>query len=140
MIKRGYALGIIIASIIFIASFSHSQEVSELAFIVKANPIKEEAKKKGQGLIIKETSEIKLFMLGSIRFYQLFISPQDTPACNFIPSCSQFSLETIKRYGAVRGLLLTSDRLQRCNPWAKKYYPLDEKTHRAIDPIVNYGD
>ncbi|MBU1262616.1 membrane protein insertion efficiency factor YidD [bacterium] len=140
IIKGGYLLLIIVALAIFVTSFSYAQEISELTFIVKSNPIKEEAEKKEQDLIIKETSEIKLFMLGSIRFYQLFISSQDKPACNFIPSCSQFGMETTKRFGFTQGLLLTSDRLQRCHCWTRRYYPLDKDTDKAIDPAMNYGD
>jgi uncharacterized protein len=52
-----------------------------------------------------------------IRAYQLLISPLVGPACRFSPSCSQYALEAICRYGAFKGLLLAIRRLLRCHPW-----------------------
>lgn len=52
-----------------------------------------------------------------IRGYQRFISPALPASCRFSPSCSQYSLEAIERYGVVRGGWLGARRLLRCHPF-----------------------
>lgn len=52
-----------------------------------------------------------------IRFYQQFISPGLPPSCRFAPSCSQYTLEAVQRYGALKGVWLGLRRLLRCHPW-----------------------
>lgn len=52
-----------------------------------------------------------------IRLYQLVISPAIPPSCRFAPSCSQYALEAVQRYGAVKGWFLGLRRLSRCHPW-----------------------
>ena len=57
-----------------------------------------------------------------IKLYQLIISPWLSSSCRFIPSCSQYGIEAFKRFGPVRGLILTTWRILRCNPWGKGGY------------------
>jgi putative membrane protein insertion efficiency factor len=52
-----------------------------------------------------------------IRCYQLLISPLFGSVCRFSPSCSQYAIEALKRYGMFKGLLLAIKRLLRCHPW-----------------------
>jgi uncharacterized protein len=56
-------------------------------------------------------------LLALIGFYQRWISPMLGPRCRFIPSCSSYGLEAIRRHGAGRGSWLTLRRLLRCHPW-----------------------
>ncbi|NJD39321.1 MAG: membrane protein insertion efficiency factor YidD [Geobacter sp.] len=56
-------------------------------------------------------------LIAVIRTYQLVISPVLPGSCRFYPTCSEYSLESIRRYGPGRGLLLTMARLFRCHPW-----------------------
>jgi putative component of membrane protein insertase Oxa1/YidC/SpoIIIJ protein YidD len=70
-----------------------------------------------------------------IALYQLTLSSQDSPACNYEPTCSRFAQEAIEARGPVLGSLMTSDRLQRCIGAARKYYPPDPMTFRALDPV-----
>jgi len=53
-----------------------------------------------------------------VRFYQRFISPAIPQRCKYHPSCSQYSVTAIRRYGILRGLILAGWRLLRCNPWS----------------------
>lgn len=46
---------------------------------------------------------IRRFLLGAIRFYQKHISPGLPPRCRFIPTCSQYAVEAIAKYGAAKG-------------------------------------
>ncbi len=119
-----------------ICSFAENS-TSELKFILSQNPIK------SQQAVHKEDTDNKTFkpsdiFIVMIRFYQLFISTQDMPVCNFTPSCSHFGVESLRRFGVIRGILLTSDRLQRCNGCSTPYYQIDYKTGKYIDPVQKY--
>ena len=75
---------------------------------------------------------MKRAMLALIRFYQrqispwfprrCRISPLKPPCCRYTPTCSQYALEAISRYGAMRGGWLAFKRLMRCNPFYKGDY------------------
>lgn len=52
-----------------------------------------------------------------IRGYQRFISPALPPSCRFHPSCSQYTLEAVQKYGALKGSWLGGRRLVRCHPF-----------------------
>lgn len=52
-----------------------------------------------------------------IRFFQVFISPQDGPSCRFTPTCSSYGKIAVLRYGAFFGSVLAGERLIRCNPF-----------------------
>ncbi|MFZ2160617.1 MAG: membrane protein insertion efficiency factor YidD [Sideroxyarcus sp.] len=60
---------------------------------------------------------MKKILLLLVRGYQLLLSPVLPQSCRFSPSCSQYSLEAITKYGALKGLWLTVKRVIRCNPW-----------------------
>lgn len=56
-------------------------------------------------------------MLWAIKFYRRNISPLTPPSCRFRPTCSQYALEAIEKYGAVKGGWLALKRLSRCHPF-----------------------
>ncbi|MCS6847318.1 MAG: membrane protein insertion efficiency factor YidD [Anaerolineae bacterium] len=56
-------------------------------------------------------------MIGAIRFYQLAISPALPPSCRFYPTCSEYTLQAIAKYGALKGLWLGVKRIARCHPF-----------------------
>ena len=62
---------------------------------------------------------MKKFFLSLIRFYQKHISPAFPPRCIFRPTCSQYALEALEKYGAWKGGWLAVRRLLRCNPFYK---------------------
>ena len=64
----------------------------------------------------------KRIMLRMIRLYRSGISPMHRPCCRFIPTCSQYALEAIEKYGAVKGGFLALRRILRCNPLCKGGY------------------
>jgi uncharacterized protein len=61
-------------------------------------------------------------LTGAIRFYRKGISPLKPPVCRFHPTCSQYGLEAIEKYGAGRGSWLLVKRLLRCQPFCKGGY------------------
>jgi putative membrane protein insertion efficiency factor len=57
-----------------------------------------------------------------IRLYQIVISPILGPKCRFTPTCSQYALEAIKKYGIFKGSWLAAKRIARCHPWGGHGY------------------
>jgi putative membrane protein insertion efficiency factor len=57
------------------------------------------------------------FAVTLIRLYQWTVSPLLGPSCRFHPSCSQYALEALLRFGVLRGSVLAAKRLARCHPW-----------------------
>ena len=57
-----------------------------------------------------------------VRFYQLMLSPYLPRTCRYYPSCSNYALEALQRYGVFKGLYLTSRRMLRCHPWGPGGY------------------
>lgn len=55
-------------------------------------------------------------LIAPIRFYQRFISPLFPQRCKYYPTCSQYAVEAIRVHGPLRGFVLASWRLLRCNP------------------------
>ena len=64
----------------------------------------------------KPRSWPKRALLWMIRFYRVNISPMHQPCCRFLPTCSQYALEAIEKYGALKGGYLALRRILRCHP------------------------
>ncbi|HUV14071.1 MAG TPA: membrane protein insertion efficiency factor YidD [Acidobacteriota bacterium] len=58
-----------------------------------------------------------LIAMALIRTYKIVLSPLLPPACRFHPTCSEYALEAIGRYGLMRGGWLAGRRVLRCHPW-----------------------
>ena len=66
---------------------------------------------------------MKKIFIGLIKLYRKYLSGmKTTPTCKFIPTCSEYSIEAIEKYGALKGGLLTVWRILRCNPFSKGGY------------------
>ena len=70
---------------------------------------------------------MKKLLLAAIRFYQKQISPGRPPCCRFRPTCSQYALQAIEKYGALKGGWLAIKRICRCHPF--------HKGHDFYDPV-----
>ena len=57
-----------------------------------------------------------------IKFYQVCISPFTPPSCRYTPTCSQYALEALRRYGPFKGGWLALKRILRCHPWGGSGY------------------
>ncbi len=65
---------------------------------------------------------MKKLLLGLIRFYRKHVSPLRPPCCRYIPTCSEYALEAIGKYGAWKGSWLALKRFLRCHPFHKGGY------------------
>ncbi len=54
-----------------------------------------------------------------LRLYKRWISPAFPPSCRYVPTCSEYAMEAVERYGALRGGAMAAWRLLRCHPFAK---------------------
>ena len=57
-----------------------------------------------------------------IRIYRRYISPMKAPWCRFYPTCSQYAIEAIEKYGALKGSFLAIKRILKCHPFNKGGY------------------
>ncbi len=88
------------------------------------------------------SNPIKAVILKSVKIYQGTVSKVQGDVCNFIPSCSHYGYEAIRRYDFIKGILMASDRIQRCHGFAPIYvgrpYGIAEDSIRgvkAFDPV-----
>ncbi|MCB0719121.1 MAG: membrane protein insertion efficiency factor YidD [Bacteroidetes bacterium] len=81
-----------------------------------------------------------LVVTGLIRFYQLAISPFFPPTCRFTPTCSEYAVQAVRQYGAIKGIILGVHRILRCNPWGGHGYdPPVWYTERVKEENRNHG-
>lgn len=59
----------------------------------------------------------KRFLLALLRFYKREISPYLPPSCRFVPTCSEYAMQAVAKYGAVKGGYLAVRRILRCHPF-----------------------
>lgn len=64
----------------------------------------------------------RVLLMGLVRGYQLILSPHLPSSCRYTPSCSQYAMQALEQYGAVKGTILAVHRVLRCNPWGGHGY------------------
>ena len=65
---------------------------------------------------------MKRILIWMITFYRKCISPYKKPCCRFAPTCSQYALEAVEKYGALKGIYLALRRLLKCHPFHEGGY------------------
>ncbi|AEC01240.1 membrane protein insertion efficiency factor YidD [Selenomonas sputigena] len=65
---------------------------------------------------------MKVVLLLLIRFYRGFLSPLKPPSCRYIPTCSEYAMIAVEKYGAAKGSFLAIKRILRCHPFHKGGY------------------
>jgi putative membrane protein insertion efficiency factor len=71
---------------------------------------------------------MKKVLIALVRFYRRYISPLKPPCCRYIPTCSEYAVEALEKYGALKGSWLAIKRLSRC-------HPLHFGEHEFYDPV-----
>ena len=72
------------------------------------------------GEIIKKIAVFPLVVL--VKFYQNSISPFTPPSCRYTPTCSEYALQALRKYGPFKGGWLALKRILRCHPWGGSGY------------------
>lgn len=75
-------------------------------------------------------------LLAALRFYKASISPSLPPACRYTPTCSEYAIEAVERYGSWRGAAMAARRVLSCNPFSRGGY--DPVPQRAR-PLAQQG-
>ena len=70
---------------------------------------------------------VKHILIALVKFYRKYISPLTPPTCRYVPTCSQYALEALEKYGALKGGWLVVKRICRCHPF--------HKGHDFYDPV-----
>ncbi len=71
---------------------------------------------------------MKKILIFFIKVYKKFISPLFPPCCRFSPTCSEYAMEAISKFGAIKGSILAIYRILRCNPFCRGGYdPVPDK-------------
>jgi putative membrane protein insertion efficiency factor len=87
---------------------------------------------------------VKRLALSFIAAYQRWVSPAFPRRCRYEPTCSAYTMESIRRFGVARGSLLGAWRLLRCNPFSHGGFdPVPKRfTLRVgpVDPAVYHGE
>lgn len=65
---------------------------------------------------------VKWVMIRLIRLYQAIISPFLGPSCRHVPTCSNYTIEAIEEWGALKGFWLGLKRILKCHPWGSSGY------------------
>ena len=76
---------------------------------------------------------MKKLLIGLILIYQKYLSPLKSTQCPYFPSCSQYGLEAVRQYGALKGGMLSIWRILRCNPFSKGGYDPVPSINNRID-------
>ncbi len=83
-----------------------------------------------------EISFGKIIGLSFLRVYHTFLSGRAGGQCVFYPGCSRYGFYAVKKYGLIKGSVMSTDRLFRCHGWSYAYdYPYDYKHSLLSDPV-----
>jgi putative membrane protein insertion efficiency factor len=82
----------------------------------------------------------KLVVLQLLRLYKGAVSPLLLPACRYVPSCSEYAMEAVERYGVLRGSGRALKRLLRCHPFVRGGYDPVAKIHASHGETATTGN
>ena len=66
-------------------------------------------------------------LIGIIKIYKMVISPYLAPSCRYLPTCSEYTIESLKTYGLIKGLFKATKRILSCHPYSKR---------DGFDPVI----
>jgi putative membrane protein insertion efficiency factor len=82
---------------------------------------------------------MKSVVIAILQFYKRWISPSLRPSCRYVPTCSEYAMEAIDRYGIIRGGAMSAWRLLRCHPFVKGGYDPVVKDASSAPEATNVG-
>ncbi len=66
--------------------------------------------------------KIRDLLILALRFYRRYVSPMKPPTCRYVPTCSEYSIQALQKYGLVKGTAKSIWRILRCNPFSRGGY------------------
>lgn len=70
-----------------------------------------------QGRMAKAKDVPRTVALVLVRFYRSYVSPLFPPTCRYVPTCSEYAMIALQKYGFIKGSWLAIKRICRCHPW-----------------------
>ena len=110
MVSAKVKMVISVLLVLFIESSASGEDLMRSPDALKERHVKSKADLRADEDMTSYNS-LSIFFDGSVRFFQNFISPVDGDRCSMYPTCSAYSREAIKKYGAIKGFVMTADRL-----------------------------
>lgn len=128
---------IIWSALVFTSIPSFTQTKDDLAFVTSLTEVQQKpsAYATFKDQIINNSNEVETVLSGLFLIYKEFFSSQDANRCAFYPSCSLYSILSIKNQGLIKGGIMAFDRLTRCNGLSPEKYEADYKNRSYIDPV-----
>jgi uncharacterized protein len=128
---------IIWVALVLMSSPSFTQTSDDLTFVASLTEIQQKpsAYATFKEHISNNSNEVEAVVSGLFLIYKEFFSSQDANRCAFYPSCSLYSILSIKNKGLVKGGIMTFDRLTRCNGLSPEKYEADYKSRSYLDPV-----
>ena len=125
---------IITICLILTNNFCYSQLISDKDLVLEKISYQE---KEVNYYVHLENNNIIDYVFTRLFFvYKTFISSQDGSVCSFHPSCSEYGVISIKKFGPLEGSLKTSDRLLRCNGFSPEKYDFNIEENLLYDPSL----
>jgi putative membrane protein insertion efficiency factor len=125
---------IITICLILTNNFCYSQLISDKDLVLEKISYQE---KEVNYYVHLENNNIIDYVFTRLFFvYKTFISSQDGSVCSFHPSCSEYGVISIKKFGLLEGVLNTSDRLLRCNGFSPEKYDFNLEENLLYDPSL----
>jgi len=123
--------------------FIHAQKQSDDLSLISSHAQAYDAQnvKTHSAHLQRSANPIKAFLFLPLYFYQKVLSEQISAGCEFERTCSNFSMESIREFGFVKGICLTADRLTRCNGQAQvetQSYLINHSNGKVIDEPSMY--
>lgn len=134
-IKTWKSVLLIICLLSVFNTFVYSQEEADIAALHELF-VPEQHTSDHSKYLENSDSDIRVILSLAFLVYKEFISSQDVNACVFEPSCSEYTIEAIEKYGAFVGILHGFDRLSRCHHFVSRdnYSPIPQ-TGKYYDPL-----
>jgi uncharacterized protein len=133
MIK--YIISIFLFSAV-ISLDSNAQSVSEINLMRQINPVIKKTKLKDKYEKVQQNkNELQFIFSGMFLVYKDFFSSQDSKTCTFHPSCSEYGLLAVKKFGIIKGVFSGFDRMTRCHLFEKDNYPMHPEYNLLHDPL-----
>ena len=117
------------------------ESINKLSSKIQPDPYRRPYIYNDEPSLLKKINPVNIIFGGALYVYQNVLSKHISADCLFTPSCSEFSKQAIKEYGLLKGIILSVDRVNRCNRIAGqdlKHYDIDKNTNRYPDPVSRY--